>query len=91
MALDVVGGLTGIGFAGNVLFGTVTAGVPGGSYTVGAGLSDFVSVSVDGNNRNAHLSGASACKGAASTANATATDLEGTTRVAPHDAGCYED
>lgn len=90
-AIDVVGGLTGIGFAGNVFFGTVAAGMSGGTYTTGTGLSDFVNVSVDASNRNAHLSAASACKGAASTANATTADLEGTTRVAPHDAGCYED
>lgn len=90
-ALDVVGGVAGIGFAGNVFFGTVTSGVPTGSYTVGNGLSDFLNVTANASARDAHLATVSACKGAASTANATAADLEGTTRVAPHDAGCYED
>lgn len=90
-ALDVVGGVTGIGFAGNVLFGSVTAGVPGGSYTIGNGLGDFVNVTANASSRNAHLAAVSACRGAASTANATSHDLEGTPRVAPHDAGCYED
>lgn len=87
-ALNVVGGNTGITFAGNVVFGTVSGG--NGGYVTGNGLGDFTNVSYDGNNRNAIPGATSALLGAASTAHATPRDIEGTNRVAPHDAGCYE-
>lgn len=89
-ALEVVGGVSGIGFAGNVLKGTVTAGVSAGTYVAGTGLSDFVNLAWDATARDAHLSAASACRDVASAANATSADLEGTSRAAPHDAGAYE-
>jgi hypothetical protein len=87
-AINVVGGTSGITFAGNVTVGSVTSGVNGG--TVGAGLSDFVNVTYNASNRDAHPSTGSALLGAASTTHATSQDLEGITRVAPHDAGAYE-
>lgn len=83
------GGVSGVTFAGNVCVGTVASGVTG--TTAGNGLSDFVNVSYDGTNTNAHLTSGSACKGAANATHATTSDLEGATRVSPHDAGCYED
>jgi hypothetical protein len=87
-AINVVGGTSGITFAGNVTFGSVTSGVTGTA--AGAGLSDFVNVTYSASNRDAHPSAGSSLLGAASTTHATAQDLEGTTRVAPHDAGAYE-
>lgn len=88
-AIYQAGGVSGVTFAGNVVFGTVTSGITG--TTAGNGIGDFVNASFDGTNTDAHLTGASACKGAADAAYATTADLEGTTRVSPHDAGCYED
>lgn len=87
-ALNVVGGNTGITFAGNVVFGSVSGG--NGGYATGNGLSDFTNVSYDGNNRNAIPASGSALLGAASATHATPKDIEGTNRTAPHDAGCYE-
>ncbi|MCA8915825.1 MAG: right-handed parallel beta-helix repeat-containing protein [Planctomycetes bacterium] len=80
-------GISGVTFAGNVCFGSVTSGI---TFTTGNGLSDFVNVTTNGSNRDAHPSGGSALLTAANATYATAKDLEGTTRVAPHDAGCYE-
>jgi isocitrate dehydrogenase len=67
----VIGGNTGITFAGNVNFGTISGG--NGGFTAGTGLSDFTNVSFNGNNRNAIPSAASPLKGAAGTTHATAT------------------
>ncbi|MCB9932814.1 MAG: right-handed parallel beta-helix repeat-containing protein [Planctomycetes bacterium] len=80
-------GISGVTFAGNVCFGSVTSGI---SFTAGNGLSDFVNVTTNGANRDAHPAGGSALLGAANASHATPKDLEGTSRTAPHDAGCYE-
>ncbi|MBZ0135767.1 MAG: right-handed parallel beta-helix repeat-containing protein [Planctomycetes bacterium] len=88
-AISQTGGVSGVTFAGNVCVGTVGSGISG--TIVGNGLSDFVNVSWNGTNTDAHLTAASACKSAASATHATTADLEGATRTAPHDAGCYED
>ena len=87
-ALNVIGGNTGITFAGNVCFGSVTGTTTG--FVAGNGLSDFTSMSFDASNRNAIPTSGSALLGAASTTHATSKDIEGTNRVAPHDTGCYE-
>jgi len=86
MAIDC-NGISGVTFAGNVCFGSVTSGI---TFTTGNGLGDFTNVTTNGANRDAHPSGGSALLGAANATYATAKDLEGTTRTAPHDAGCYE-
>lgn len=80
-------GISGVTFAGNVCFGSVTSGI---SFTAGNGLSDFVNVTTNGANRDAHPAGGSALLGAANATQATPKDLEGTSRTAPHDAGCYD-
>ena len=80
-------GISGVTFAGNVCYGSVTSGI---TFTTGNGLGDFVNVTTNGANRDAHPSGGSKLLYAANATYATAADLEGTTRTAPHDAGCYE-
>ena len=87
MAIDC-NGISGVTFAGNVCFGSVTSGI---TFTTGNGLSDFTNITTSGANRDAHPGTGSALLGAASTTYATTADLEGTTRTAPHDAGCLEE
>ena len=86
-AINVVGGTTGVTFAGNVFYGGVTG--PSSGYTTGNGLSDFVNVTWTATMRDAHLAGGSALNGAAASAWATPEDLEGSARTAPHDTGAF--
>jgi hypothetical protein len=87
-ALTANSSVAGVSFAGNVCYGTVSAGVSGS--LPGNGLGDFLNVAWDGGRRDAHPAANSALRGAANDAFATKQDLEGASRSAPHTAGCFE-
>lgn len=87
-ALTVVNGAGTTAFAGNVCYGSMTAGIPG--CTRGNGAADFLDIAWDATQTDARPSPDSALRGAADGAYAPEVDLTGNRRTPPITTGCYQ-
>ncbi|MBK1881048.1 right-handed parallel beta-helix repeat-containing protein [Luteolibacter pohnpeiensis] len=78
---------TGVTFAGNIVFGAVSTGISGTQ--AGTGFSDFLNITSDAEQLDAHPSESSSLRAAASATFAPTVDLDYISRSTPHTTGCY--